>query len=49
MEEHLNQEMEEHLGLSTLEISRLKEQVYIMTKKHLLTMILKDGGIEWML
>ena len=47
MEEHLNQEMEEHLGLSTLEISRLKEQV--MTKKHLLTMILKDGGIEWML
>ena len=47
MEEHLNQEMEEHLGLSTLEISRLKEQV--MAKKHLLTMILKDGGIEWML
>ena len=47
MEEHLNQEMEEHLGLSTLEISRLKEQV--MTKKYLLTMILKDGGIEWML
>ena len=39
MEEHLNQAMKEHLELSTLEITLSQEQ--IMTKKHLLTMILK--------
>ena len=47
MEEHLNQEMEEHLGLSTLEISRLKEQV--MTKKHLSNNDIQRCDIEWLL